>query len=119
MSYPFPQQDSSITSEFADDPDMGELIELFLEELPARLKALSDAWAAGDLQTIQRITHQLRGSSAGYGFSTLGTAGGEIEDLIRGSTPPLSSPTPALEALIRQFESIGARVMNGAKRKAA
>lgn len=72
-----------IRSEFADDPEMKELIEIFLQELPARVDTIRKAHVAGDADTLKRMTHQLRGASAGYGFPTLGTAAGAVEDRLR------------------------------------
>ncbi len=109
----------AIQSDFAGDPDMGELVELFLQELPERMKVSTEAWTAGDLKIVQRVAHQLRGSSAGYGFPSLGLVAGEVEDTIRTPQPPLTSPTPELEAVYGRFRSIAARVMAGAARKAA
>lgn len=118
MNHP-PASHEPIKSEFADDPDMMELIELFLQELPERLAAFSDALAAGDISIVQRVSHQLRGSSAGYGFPKLGRAAAEVEDLIREASPPLTGITPELAAKVRHFESVAASVMVGAARKAA
>lgn len=72
-----------IHSQFAGDPEMKELIELFLSELPVRIETLRAAHAAGDSVALRRLAHQLRGASAGYGFPTLGTAAGEVEDRLR------------------------------------
>jgi HPt (histidine-containing phosphotransfer) domain-containing protein len=72
-----------IHSEFAGDPEMKELIELFLSELPVRIESLRAAQAAGDAGVLKRLAHQLRGASAGYGFPTLGTAAGAVEDRLR------------------------------------
>lgn len=72
-----------IHSEFAGDPEMKELIELFLSELPQRIESINAAFRDGDAATLTRLTHQLRGASAGYGFPTLGSAAGEIEDRLR------------------------------------
>jgi len=121
MSYAFNPDPSGlpIKSEFAGDPDMGDLVELFLQELPGRMGAAARAWESGEMETVQRISHQLRGSSAGYGYAMLGTAAGAVEDLIRGSVPPLTARTPRLEVLFRTFEGFAARVMAGGVRKAA
>lgn len=74
-----------IQSQFAGDPEMKELIELFLSELPHRVDALSSAVRSGDAVAVTRLAHQLRGASAGYGFPSLGTAAGAIEDGLRAA----------------------------------
>ena len=72
-----------IHSTYAGDPEMKELIELFLRELPTRIEAIRAALDAGDTSAITRLTQQLRGSSAGYGFPMLGSAAGVVEDRLR------------------------------------
>lgn len=79
-----------IQSEFAGDPEMKELIALFLTELPQRINAIDTAYRAADSTSLTRLSHQLRGASAGYGFPTIGTAAGKVEDALRSlaSTDP-------------------------------
>lgn len=92
-----------IFSEFAGDPDMKELIELFMQELPTRVEAIRQAQASGDSATLTRLTHQLRGASAGYGYATLGTAAGQVEDRLRGLA---SAGTPGSDTMAK----IGAEI---------
>ena len=72
-----------IRSDFDGDPEMKELLELFLKDLPVRIESLIAAHAAGDVARLTRLTHQLRGASAGYGYPDLGNAAGLVEDRIR------------------------------------
>ncbi|MAY73605.1 MAG: hypothetical protein CMJ31_02580 [Phycisphaerae bacterium] len=71
-----------IQSEFADDPEMAELLELFVEELPDRARDLAEALTSGDVNRLRVLSHQMKGSAPGYGFSQLGSAAGEIEHLV-------------------------------------
>ncbi len=123
MSIPFipsgPAHEPPITSEFANDPDMSELVDLFLHELPARVRAASEAWISADFVTVQRLAHQLRGSSAGYGFPLLGVAAGRVEDAMRISDGDAFAATPELQTVFASFQHIAARVMAGGVRKAA
>jgi len=68
-----------ILSEFAADPDMAELVELFVTELPTRVAALNAAWSGKRLTDLTRLAHQLKGASAGYGFPAIGNAAGTLE----------------------------------------
>ena len=74
-----PEPPASIISEFADDPDMQELVELFRFELPERIAALEASLDRGDTDALARLAHQLKGASAGYGFPTLGEAAAQVE----------------------------------------
>ncbi len=68
-----------LRSQFADDPEMSELVGLFVSELPARLAALESAWSAGDSPVLRRLAHQLKGAGAGYGFPAVSDAAGDVE----------------------------------------
>ena len=72
-----------LQSEFAGDPDMLELIEMFVGELPQRSAALQRAWSQTNLGELQRLAHQLKGASAGYGFPSLGHAAAAGEHTLR------------------------------------
>lgn len=83
-----------LVSSLAGDPEMAELIGFFIGQLPERVAALTRAAREGKSEEIQRIAHQLRGASAGYGFAPIGQAAGQVEDAVRRApqkTPP-SSP---------------------------
>jgi histidine phosphotransfer protein HptB len=68
-----------IRSAFADDPEMADLVEAFVGEMPQRLQALRDAWEQGEAERLRRVAHQLSGSCAGYGFPSVGRAARELE----------------------------------------
>ena len=75
--------DRPLRSEFADDPDMQEIIELFVGEMPRRLGELTTCWERRELDRLTHLVHQLKGSSGGYGFPTLGHAAGQLEETLR------------------------------------
>jgi HPt (histidine-containing phosphotransfer) domain-containing protein len=68
-----------IRSDFADDPDMVELVEDFVGSMPDRIATLRAAFESGHVEEVRRIAHQLKGASGGYGFGTVGDAAGELE----------------------------------------
>jgi HPt (histidine-containing phosphotransfer) domain-containing protein len=89
-------------SEFANDPEMAELVELFVSEMPERIAALQRAWEEKHLTDLTRLSHQLKGASAGYGFPTIGTAAAVLEaDLKR-----LNGAEQAIDALAKQFQDL-------------
>lgn len=54
------------------EPDvLTEVLKLFLEEAPTRIEKLRNAWAARDIQQVQRIAHSLKGSAGNIGASAL------------------------------------------------
>ena len=68
-----------IVSQLANHPDMAELIDLFVSELPSRVDSVAQAWQSKELTGLRRLAHQLKGSCAGYGFPVLGDAAGKLE----------------------------------------
>lgn len=105
-------------SDFAKDPDMAELVELFTAELPDRMNQLATAWQNKDLPTIKRIAHQLRGSSAGYGYPSLGTTAGALEDALRSVENAAGIPASA-EFGVNQLLNMCKRVIAPTVKKAA
>lgn len=73
---------ATLRSQFGDDPEMRELVELFVSELPVRTQAISEAVNGHQWEQVKRLSHQLKGSSAGYGFPTIGVAAGNVEHLL-------------------------------------
>jgi HPt (histidine-containing phosphotransfer) domain-containing protein len=93
-----PQQDRSpLRSTLEGDPDMAELVSLFVGELPQRIAALRQAWDQRRTDDLRRLAHQLRGSCASYGFPIIGTVAGKLEDSIRELG---ASPSPNLDSLV-------------------
>ena len=72
----------TLRSEFASDPDMGELVELFLEELPDRVDEIRESLQNHDTETVRRLSHQMKGAAGGYGYPSITDAAGRIESLI-------------------------------------
>ncbi len=60
-----------IRSQFADDPDMTELIDTFVAGLPMKIAAMSEALKNNCFDQLHRLAHQLKGSGGGYGYPLL------------------------------------------------
>ncbi|MBX3408521.1 MAG: Hpt domain-containing protein [Phycisphaeraceae bacterium] len=78
-----PKPSDPIRSQYADDPEMRELVSLFVTEIPERMERMLDAFRHQQWENVHRIAHQLKGSSAGYGFPVVGDAAAKVEDLLR------------------------------------
>jgi len=70
-------------SSLAGDPDMMELLALFVSELPQRLVEIRQAAQGQNWQEVRRLAHQLRGAGGSYGFPLLTTAAGQVENIAR------------------------------------
>lgn len=100
---PTPERPSPRTvSEFANDPEMAELVQLFVSEMPARIEALRAAWTQKQLVNLTRLSHQLKGASAGYGFPTIGNAAARLETALKG----LDSGPSDVEKLAAEFREL-------------
>ncbi|MBL8759383.1 MAG: Hpt domain-containing protein [Phycisphaerae bacterium] len=79
-----------LRSTYADDPDMREIVEAFVEEMPAKVADLEAAWISQQVDDVRRLAHQLKGSGGGYGFQSVSEAAAHVErtitELGRGSS---------------------------------
>lgn len=107
-----PMSGAPIHSRFASDPEMREIVALFVAELPARIGELHAAWRTGDLDRIRIMAHQLKGAGGGYGFPDLSTLAGELEAAIRAP----GAPSPDLDARVRAFAAMLTSIAEGADR---
>lgn len=74
-----PTPSTPVRSSLLGDPDMGELIGLFVQDLPRRVEELRHESDAANWSGVKRVAHQLKGASAGYGFACVGELAGELE----------------------------------------
>lgn len=66
-----PNMIEPLKSEFADDPELSDLVEMFIEGLPSRIENLNVAMQTGDGESLRRLAHQLKGAAGGYGFPSI------------------------------------------------
>ncbi|MEZ4407848.1 MAG: ATP-binding protein [Polyangiales bacterium] len=97
-----------LRSEFADDPDMADLVVTFATELPSRADAMRAALAAGDHDALRTLAHQLKGAAGGYGYPELTDAAAALEDAAR------RDDRPALEGRLAAVTDLCARAARGA-----
>ncbi len=90
---------SPILSSMTGDPDMVELIGGFVNHLKDRVRSLEVAYAANDLEGLARLAHQLKGSSGGFGFHTIGQMAAALEQSARNADS-VTDVAEELEGLI-------------------
>ena len=88
-----------LRSEFEQDPDLRDLVMLFVQELDDRMDAIRTAFLADDLTQLQRLAHQLKGSAGGYGFGPIGDVAGELEAGLLAEQADLSLVQERMEDL--------------------
>lgn len=80
---PAPDRGEPLRSQYADDPEMADILELFVREMPRRLEALSEAWKRRELETLTHMVHQIKGASGLYGYPSVGQAARDLEQTLR------------------------------------
>lgn len=75
--------DLAIYSTLADDPVYGELVDLFVADLPLRAEALQAQFSARNWERLAQLAHQLKGAGGSYGFSPLSKVAATLEDASR------------------------------------
>jgi HPt (histidine-containing phosphotransfer) domain-containing protein len=79
--------DEYIYSRLATDPDLCEIVEMFVDEMPGRVAALLDHLNAADWDGLRQTSHQLKGAAGSYGFATISPAAGRVESAVRDGMP--------------------------------
>ncbi len=81
------QETRWIYSEIGDDPDLRDLIQLFVDEMPARIATFEDLLKDGRWDDLRRAAHQLKGAAGSYGYSSVTAAAAAVEQAIRQEAP--------------------------------
>ena len=92
-------ENSAIYSSLGGDPDLGELVEMFVEEVPDRIATLNEAFSSKDLEGLQRTAHQMKGAGQSYGFDILTPLAAALEYAVRDNEPE-EAILKTLDALI-------------------
>jgi HPt (histidine-containing phosphotransfer) domain-containing protein len=81
------QGGESIYSTFRDDPELGELVEMFVAEMPNRIAELQAAIASGERELARRLAHQLKGAAGSYGFGQVTPFAASLENSLANDHP--------------------------------
>lgn len=87
-------------SELADDPDLAEIVELFVAEMPGRVANLEARFEQRQWAELERAAHQIKGAAGSYGFNQLTPAAARLEAVVRRFEDE-GAIREALEALTR------------------
>ena len=68
-----------IHSTLAGEPEMDLVIGGFVERTKATVERLRECEATGDIASLRRLAHQLRGAGGGYGFAEVTEAAAQLE----------------------------------------
>lgn len=73
----------ALVSELADEPDLIELVQAFVGDLPDRLTAIERTLAEETFDDLARLARQLKGAAGGYGFPLITNAAGRLESCVK------------------------------------
>ena len=68
-----------IHSRLAADPVLGELVEMFVTEIPNRISALETQARSRNWEQLTRTAHQLKGAAGSYGFDPITPYAARVE----------------------------------------
>jgi len=74
-------------STMAADPDLAEIVELFVEEMPQRIRDLQNQFQNHDWDQLGRLAHQLKGAAGSYGFDQITPFAARLEKGVRNGLP--------------------------------
>ena len=100
-----PISTNPLHSEFEMDPDLRDLVVLFVDELDDRVQSIRGAFDSEDHAMLRRLAHQLKGSAGGYGFDPIGDAAARLEYELLGDEAEISTITERVEDLISTCEA--------------
>jgi histidine phosphotransfer protein HptB len=81
-------KEEMLYSHLGNDPDLSEIVTMFVEEMPNRIATLLEQLNSGDLETLRRTAHQLKGAAGSYGFDLISPAAARLECAVRDDETP-------------------------------
>jgi len=84
---PAMSQSNSLTepiySSLGGDPNLAEIVDMFVEEMPDRIARLLDLHQSAAWKGLRRVAHQLKGAAGSYGFDSLSPCAARLEQAVR------------------------------------
>lgn len=94
-----------VYSIYADDPNLSELVSIFVHELPQRLETLRSHAEVEDWESVARVAHQLNELGSNYGFAKLSTLAARLEHCCN-EQPRIGEILKALDRLGEHCERV-------------
>jgi HPt (histidine-containing phosphotransfer) domain-containing protein len=94
-------------STLAEDPDLREIVDMFVDEMPDRIANLLAQCESGKWEELRRAAHQLKGAAGSYGFDAISPSAADLEDALYHHKPEaeILKATESLVALCRRATS--------------
>lgn len=89
------------------DPDLEDLIPIFLENRNDDVAALRQALAQGDYEQVRVLAYNMRGAGGGYGFEAITRIGKRMEEAAKAQEASIiTGSIVALETYLQQVEVV-------------
>ena len=91
------------------EPDvLGEILRMFLDEVPKKIVTLRSAVTSGDAANVQRTAHSLKGSSGNIGARAMYDVCRQLDD--RAKSGELERLPPLVDALDAEYGKVEAEI---------
>lgn len=107
-------QSTAIYSSLAADPDLGEIVELFVNEMPKRAARLRRQWKNRQWEDLLRTAHQLKGAVGSYGFGQITPFAQRLEDIVRQAVEAQSIDDAEIDRAVERMEAVCGKIRSGA-----
>src|SRR3972149_1767612 len=74
-------------STLGGDPDLGDLVTLFVEEMPDRVTNFLELFNRREWEDLRRAAHQIKGAAGSYGFGAISPYADELDYALREQEP--------------------------------
>lgn len=78
---------AGIYSSLVSDPDLGELVAMFVAEMPDKIENLLRLYDDGDRGELTRAAHQMKGAAGSYGFHDITPHAARLELSLKSDRP--------------------------------
>ena len=82
-----PMETEPLYSSLGSDPDLAEIVEMFVEEMPDRVAMLLEQLDSSDWEGLRRTAHQLKGAAGSFGFDPISPCAARLETTLADSEP--------------------------------
>jgi len=103
----FPAIPDAIHSVLSKDPDLQNIVQLFVNEMPQRIQKLLAEYEQKDWERLSGTAHQLKGAAGSYGFGEVSPVAAHLEQAAKSHTDENEILT-TLNELVRICERVTA-----------
>lgn len=103
-----PNSTGPLYSSLGVDPNLDEIVELFVEEMPSRIETLVEQYASEDWEGLRRTAHQLKGAAGSYGFDDISPVAARLERFLEAA-----EPEEAVRNAVKQLVDVCSRARAG------